>query len=1091
MALFGLMPDRYAPWSGMDSERLHEGEPDGLPETESELIADQYADDLAALHRVSTLAPEDPEERLAQWLDAGNAALGARQGIVLLSMADGLVVRASVGGDAGAVVVGDEVDDLRVDEAILRGVTVAALGGAGSHPGAELGPGSVVVSPLWVSGRLAGAVAFMAAPDHLPFATWTLALIDLVADGVARVLEHQADVRALIRVESQAEAMIALIPDPMVRLDREGREVLDGGASPPGLFDPCEQIRGPGDRPDDATLDRVRLAIAAALDARMLQSAVFATGPDVLAPRVEARFVPAGDHEVLCIVRDITDRHRAEQALAEQVAFEAMVASISTRLIGCSPPELDAAIVAGLGEIAGFFAADTAFIDELSSDGATLHLSHLWTRTGHHGNRQRGERVDLAGFSWLTARFERSGHVFARGPNRLPPKEMASLLVDPEDLGVLWVRLGSGGDLAGVVGLTWRTQEPPASEEVLGLVRFAADAFHGALRRRSVALLAEDQAGVFESIARGEPVATALLAARDLLAHHTLGATVIVVTVGEDHLDLVSDDPENPWGTWFALLPIDLSNPYGQAVVTGEPVMVADARSDPRFGTSGVPDPMFRSVSVLPVRSSRDGRTLAVVALLAEEPSATLPRAAVRDSALSLLTVALERELDARRLAHQATHDPLTGVGNRAALLDRLNVVLARARRSGHPVAVLYCDLDGFKAVNDQFGHDRGDRLLVEVADRIKRAVRPSDTLSRTGGDEFVIVCEDLGSPDQAGVIAARVIEAIEGSPVMLGDLRLDVGVSVGLALADPVLDDPDRVLRNADLAMYEMKERRRQGRRSRPLPGEGPLAGRGTPGAPGPFAADLAAAINDGGLDLHQQPLVGRDGSLAGVEVLLRWAEGRPGELGPERIVAGAAEIGMASTLGRWVRRQALVARSDWDLGGAETARPPVHINVAGAELVATGFVETLLADLRDGAVAPDGLVLEIREADLCRPEARAVLTDLHLLGVPVMVDGVGLGGLPLAELAGLPVRGIKIALPLVSRLEGDPVGIEVVRSLVLLAHGLGWHSMAVGVETERQRSVLFGFGIDAVQGRAVAMPVTADEFGSWLMARSQADRS
>ncbi len=1070
----------------MDGERLHEGEPDGRPDTESGLIEDQYADDLAALHRVSTLAPEDPEKRLAQWLDAGNAALGARQGVVLLSIDDGLMVRASVGDAAGGVVVGDEVDDPRVDEAILRGVTVAALGGAGANERAELGLGAVVVSPLWVSGRMAGAVAFVAAPDHPPFATWSLALIDVVADGVARVLEHQDDVRALTRVESQAGAMIALIPDPIVRLDREGREVREGRAAPVGLFDPCAQVRPAGEHPDEKTFDQVRLAIAAALEARTLQPAVFATGPDPVAPRVEARFVPAGDHEVLCIVRDITDRHRAEQALAEQVAFEALVASISTRLIGCSPLELDAAIVDGLREIAGFFAADTAFIDELSSDGSALHLSHLWSRPDHEGNRHRGDRVDLAGFGWLTACFERSGHVFARGPRQLPTEAAISPLMDPCDLGVLWVRLGSGGDLAGVVGLTWRTQEPPAGEEILGLVRFAADAFDGALRRRSIALLAEDQAGVFESIARGEPVATALLAARDLLSHHTLGARVIVVTVGDERMDLVSDDPEDSWVAWFAALPIDLSNPYGQAAVTGEPVMVADARSDPRFGIFAVPDRLFRSVSVLPVRSSRDGRTLAVIALLAEDPSATLPRVAVRDSALSLVTVALERELDARRLAHQATHDPLTGVGNRAALLDRLNVVLARARRSGHLVAVLYCDLDGFKAVNDQFGHDRGDRLLVEVADRIRRAVRPSDTLSRTGGDEFVIVCEDLGSPEQAEVIAARVKEAVEGSPVLLADLRLEVGVSVGLALADPVLDDPDRVLRNADLAMYEMKERGRQGRRSRHAQAEVSPAEIGKPTPPGSFAAELAAAINDGAFELHQQPLVGRDGSLAGVEMLLRWPEDHPGGLTTERIVAGAAEIGMAATLGCWVRRQALAARAAWDLDGSEETCPPAHVNVAGAELVAPGFVESVLADLRDGASGPHELILEVREADLRLPEARAVLVELHALAVPVMVDGVGLGGLSLADLAGLPVFGIKMTPPLVAGLDDDPVAVEVARALVLLSHGLGWHSMAVGVETERQRSVLFGFGIDAVQGRAVTMPLSAEDFGSWLMARS-----
>ncbi|QXC60368.1 EAL domain-containing protein [Aquihabitans sp. G128] len=454
----------------------------------------------------------------------------------------------------------------------------------------------------------------------------------------------------------------------------------------------------------------------------------------------------------------------------------------------------------------------------------------------------------------------------------------------------------------------------------------------------------------------------------------------------------------------------------------------------------------------------------------------------MRDSAISLVTVALEREHDIARLAHQATHDPLTGVGNRAALLDRLNVVLARARRTSRAVAVLFCDLDGFKAVNDQYGHDRGDRLLVEVANRIRGAVRPSDTVSRTGGDEFVVVCEDLGSPEQAHQIASRVHEAVEGSPVELGEAHLDIRLSIGVALADPVLDDPDRLLRNADLAMYEMKQRSRAP--SEVAGGDAGVSRASGPVALGrpidPFEDDLSRAIAEGALELHQQPLVGRDGSLAGVEVLLRWQDERHGLLGPERIVAAAAELGLSAALGRWVRREALALRRQWNLGAA--ARPPVHVNVGGGELVADGFVNDLVDDLRAASIGPDDLVLEVREANLLRPGARPVLVELERLAIPVIVDGVAQGGLPLDVLAALPVRGIKLAPGLVRRIDDEPSGVEVVRSLVLLAHGLGWHSMAVGVETERQRAVLFGFGIDAVQGRAVTMPVPAEAFSRWL---------
>lgn len=1079
----------------MNGVKVDEGDPPGGQDRGVGPVADPYADDLALLHRVSTLPPGDSEDRLSQWLEAGAATLGASVGLVLIGTGPSSTVRAVIGNAIDGLRRESVVVDHRVLDAINRRATVAVLGGASAAgspvPGTPtgLGAGTVVISPLWVSGEVAGAVTFVAAADHPPFVAWSLALVDLVADGVARVLEHQADSRRLVKVRSRAEAMIDLIPDPIVRLGRNGFLVSVDREPASGPFDPCGAIRV-GGGPDIKTLARMKAAIARALDSGALHTAVFPAGSGPLARRVEARFVPSAGDEVLCIVRDITDRYRAEQALADQVAFEALVTSISTRLISCAPSAVDQAITAGLGEVASFFAADTAFLQELSADGTTLHLSHLWTPPGHEALRHQGQRVDASGLDWLTSRFEHHGHVYARGPLPGPPTATSARLSEPDDLAALWVRLGSAADVVGVVGLTWRSHEPPATDEVLGLVRFAADAFHRAIQRRSLAMLADGQAAVFESIARNEPVASALLGARDLLAHTTPGARVLVLTVDGDHLDLVTDDPDDPWIAWFAGLPLGLGNPYGQAVSTGEAVVVADARRDPRFGQDAVPDPAFRSVAVHPVRSSRDGRTLAVVALLGDDESALFTSALVLNSVLSLVAVALEREADTRQLAHQATHDPLTGVGNRAALRDRLTMVLARARRTGRPVAVLFCDLDGFKAVNDQYGHDRGDRLLVEVADRIRRAVRPSDTLSRTGGDEFVVVCEDLSSTDQAGLIADRVYEAIGSTPLLVGDEVLGVTVSIGVALADSVLDDPDSLLRAADLAMYENKERSRALRLASSAGSAGSSSLPSSSREPAGVEVALARAIADGDLELHHQPLVGRDGSLAGVEALLRWDHDGQGQYGPERTVAAAAKLGLAGSLGQWVRRQALAERSRWEPTGPGEAHFPVHVNVSEHELLEVGYVDALVTDLGRLGVGPDDLVLEVPEADLGQAEARGVLAELHRLAIPVVVDAVGQGGLPLAQLASLPVRGLKIGPDLVGRIEDGGAALEVVRSLVLLAHGLGWQSLAAGVETDQQRAVLFGFGVDAVQGRAVAMPSDADHLRLWLDARREADR-
>ena len=1093
----------------MDPDTTAEGGQVGAPGSEATTLADRHADDVAALHRVASLPPGDPDERLAQLLGAGCRALGVGRGFVLLRGATGLTVRVVAGPDTIGPAAGETVSDWRLDDVLARQATVAALGGPGApQDRAPLGGGSMVACPLWVTGRVAGAVAFADSTAREPFSSWQLALVDLVADGVSRILEHEADIRSMVRLESQAQAMIDLMPDPLVRLRRDGQQLADDGDHVLGVFDPTAGARPAGTPADPATLELVQQAVAAALDTGRLQTDVYAAGPGLDARRVEARFVPGDGDVVLCIVRDITERHRAELALAEQVAFEALVASISTRLIGCAPLLLDDAIDVGLGEIASFFGADTAFIDELAPDGSTLRVSHQWSRRRTVPTRIRGQKVDVKGFGWLTARFERAGHVFVRGPGTIPREATEQALVDADDKGVLWVRLGYGGELVGVLGLTWRTHEPPPSDEVLGLVRFAADAFLGALRRRSVALLADGQAEVFELIARGAPVATAILAARALLERHTLGATVVIATVEEEgRLSLVTepDDPdEEALAAWFAALEPGLGNPFGQAVITGEPVMVANALGDPRYSDPVLPDDACRSATILPVRSPRNGQTLALVGLLGAEPGAPIARPAVRDSVLSLVTVAVERSIDERRLAHQATHDPLTGVGNRAALLDRLTLALARAKRSGRAVAVLFCDLDGFKAVNDKYGHDRGDRLLVEVAERVGRAVRPSDTVCRTGGDEFVIVCEDLADADQAHTIAERVRSTIETDPVDVGETRLPVTVSVGVALADLPVDDPDRLLRTADLAMYARKQHRAAIRRHPVSQDEAARAererapgsveralqersGEDVPPVPArrtdPFGLDLAAAIEGNGLHLVHQPLVGRDGSLVGVEALVRWEHPVLGAVGPVRILSAAANDDLAGPLGRWVRRAALADRRRW-LGRLDPASAvPVHLNVADAELALPHVTETILGDLDDAGVERDAVVLEVRERHLADPALREAVTALSSAGLEVLVENAGQGGLSLPDLAGLSVRGLKLGQSLVARIsEDDPLGVEVARSLVLLAHGLGWRSLAVGAETDHQRAVLFGFGVEAVQGKVATMPLPLDELVAWL---------
>jgi diguanylate cyclase len=248
------------------------------------------------------------------------------------------------------------------------------------------------------------------------------------------------------------------------------------------------------------------------------------------------------------------------------------------------------------------------------------------------------------------------------------------------------------------------------------------------------------------------------------------------------------------------------------------------------------------------------------------------------------------------------------------------------------------------------------------------------------------------------------------------------------------------------------------------------------------PFALELARAIDADELHLVHQPLVGRDGQLAGIEALVRWNHPVLGPVGPERIVSAAADE-LAGRLGRWVRHRALSDRRRWAAIGPPGLHVPTHVNVGAAELDQPHAVERILADLEQFGADADQVVVEVRERHLADADRRHSVAALGAAGVEVLVENAGQGGVSLAELAALKVGGLKLGPSLLTPLrEDDPLGVEVVRSLVLLAHGLGWRSLAVGVERDHQRSVLFGFGVDAVQGLAISPPLPLPALVDWL---------
>jgi len=443
------------------------------------------------------------------------------------------------------------------------------------------------------------------------------------------------------------------------------------------------------------------------------------------------------------------------------------------------------------------------------------------------------------------------------------------------------------------------------------------------------------------------------------------------------------------------------------------------------------------------------------------------------------------------RLAHEATHDPLTGLPNRTLLIDRLDAALARSRRHRTGVAVLFCDIDHFKVVNDSLGHSFGDRVLLEVARRLQEQLRPGDTVSRFGGDEFVILCEDTSDTDDAVRIAQRVDDAMAQPFLLEDDNEVFVGLSVGIAMADRSSsghDDPEALIRDADAAMYKAKERGR---------GRHQVFDHGIyEQAVDRFdlAKGLRHAVDRGELDVQYQPLVALsgpiDGPLAGrvfgVEALVRWDHPSRGRLLPGDFVPVAEETGVVLGMGAWVLHEACRQMARWldELGDA--APRTLAVNLSARQLEHPELVGVVQRAIAESGLPPERLELEVTESVLMNDVALSsqILGTLKDLGVNISVDDFGTGYSSLSYLRRFPVDQLKVDRSFVDGLGSEPEDSAIVAAIVSLAHTLGLVAVGEGVETADQLEALRGLGCDLAQGYHLARPLSAGDLTSLLLA-------
>jgi len=436
-----------------------------------------------------------------------------------------------------------------------------------------------------------------------------------------------------------------------------------------------------------------------------------------------------------------------------------------------------------------------------------------------------------------------------------------------------------------------------------------------------------------------------------------------------------------------------------------------------------------------------------------------------------------ERRALRERLAFAAIHDPLTGLPNRELFTDRLEVALRRAARGGHQVGVMFLDLDRFKLINDSLGHDVGDQVLCAVADRLSSVTRASDTLSRFGGDEFTVLCDEVDETTALD-LAQRLTMAI-ARPLSLGNGEVFVSMSIGIALSRPGQSGAV-MLRNADLAMYRAKDRGPSRIETYREDDEENVVSRLR------TSNDLHRALERNELELHYQPFVElHTETLVGMEALVRWRHPTRGLLLPAEFIALAEDSGLILPLGTWVLEEACRQAATWHRcraeAGEEAARVNMSVNVSAVQLADPAFPTRVALEVT--GVDPDRIWLEITESTLMRDadDAVNVLRTLRDLGLHLEIDDFGTGYSSLSYLQRFPVESLKVDRTFVADLDQRSDNAAIVRAIVGLGDSLGLPIIAEGVERRGEVAKLQALGCHLAQGYLFGRPLPARSVGEY----------
>ncbi len=438
------------------------------------------------------------------------------------------------------------------------------------------------------------------------------------------------------------------------------------------------------------------------------------------------------------------------------------------------------------------------------------------------------------------------------------------------------------------------------------------------------------------------------------------------------------------------------------------------------------------------------------------------------------------------RLAHQAFHDSLTGLANRALFRNRVEHALARMRRQHRPIAVLLFDIDGFKNLNDSLGHAFGDDFLVAVGDRLRNLLRPSDTACRLGGDEFAVLVEDLGESIDATVVAERILDSLR-VPFIVDGKEVVVTASIGITIAETTSSGADDLLRNADVAMYTAKNRgRNRSELFKPSMHQAMLDRLD-------LEADLRKAVDRDEFVLHYQPTVNLEtGRISGMEALVRWQSPERGMVPPGMFIPVAEDTGLIVRLGAWVLEEACHQAVAWKREFGLDAPRTMSVNLSARQLQDDRLVDDVASILSRTGIRPDEVVLEITESAVMA-DAEAMTARLHelkRLGVRLAIDDFGTGYSSMSYLCSFPIDILKIDRSFVHGVRDEPQKMGIVRTIVELGRILQLQTIAEGIELDEELQELRALRCDLGQGYWFARPLTVEATVAMLTDQAAARR-